>query len=303
MSDVPFDTQVSNMFTNVRHFMWNDDYVELLSHRLELQHVRALAEIGSGLGYLSRLFGLYMKPGGIVYGYDANEEAVEAARQAAAAAPFSVRYEFGVANPAALPLGDGRVDLAIAHHAFMSLADPAAALAEMVRVVKPGGRVVVFEPNSLIQSLIRDRLAEPFSVEERLDMVRYQLYYERGKRLLGLGDDSIGDQLPRLFHQAGLTRIEVRISDKSAALIPPYDTPEEQARVHELLSWLDNFQRNEDTIRRCFIHGGGTEAEFAAFFNWECQAYQTMCEQIQAERFIHPGGVLTYIVVGTRPRH
>lgn len=44
-----------------------------------------------------------------------------------------------------LPLADGSVDAAASAFGLRNLADPAAGLAEMVRVVRPGGRVVVLE--------------------------------------------------------------------------------------------------------------------------------------------------------------
>ena len=72
------DAQLSNNPANVRHFMWNDDYIELLSLRLELSQVKHLVEIGSGLGYLAGLFGLYMKPGSTVRGFDADPAVVAA---------------------------------------------------------------------------------------------------------------------------------------------------------------------------------------------------------------------------------
>nr|WP_276320531.1 methyltransferase domain-containing protein [Amycolatopsis suaedae] len=43
----------------------------------------------------------------------------------------------------ALPLADGAVDLAFAHGLFDHLRDPAAALAELHRVVRPGGRLAL----------------------------------------------------------------------------------------------------------------------------------------------------------------
>jgi hypothetical protein len=89
---------LTNIPTNVRHFMWNDDYIELLSQKLNLQMVKKLVDIGSGLGGLPGLFGLYMKPGSTVYGYDLDPEAVRQAQAFASAHPYSVKFEFAVAS-------------------------------------------------------------------------------------------------------------------------------------------------------------------------------------------------------------
>jgi ubiquinone/menaquinone biosynthesis C-methylase UbiE len=286
--------------SHVRHFMWNDDYIELLSQKLNLQTVKKLVDIGSGLGELPGLFGLYMKPGSKVFGYDLNPEVVKQAQAFANAHPYSVAFEFAVADAHHLPLPDNEADLVICQHVLSHVKDPARVLAEMARVVRPGGQVVAFERNSLAQSQITDSADDNMDLEERLRVVRYQFYYETGKRMLGGGDDSIGDRLPEMFVKAGLTHIEVRLSDKSGALVPPYDTPEKQARMQELIGWPDTFAANHDYIRECFLAGGGAEAEFQAFKTWELQQYDRIRAQIDAQRFVHPGGQLTYIVIATK---
>ncbi|MFP5501952.1 MAG: class I SAM-dependent methyltransferase [Candidatus Sericytochromatia bacterium] len=295
------DQTLSNISTNVRHFMWNDDYIELLAHKLDLQKVRTLVDIGSGSGLLSGIFAIYMRAGATVHGFDLDEAAVQQAQERVRQNPYSVNFEFEVADAHALPMEDDSADLAICHHVLVHVADPAAILKEMIRVVRPGGKVVVFEPNTIVQALVLNSVEDDYSLAQRLDLVRYQYYYERGKTLLGEGDDSIGDHLPRLFLEAGLTEIEVRLSDKAGALVPPYDSREKQARVSELLSWLDAYEQNRDFIRTCFLKGGGTAEEFDRFSAWEIEQNERVRQQIADETFIHPCGMLTYIVMGRVP--
>lgn len=293
--------ELANLVTNVRHFMWNDDYIELLAHKLDLQKVRYLVDIGSGLGYLSGLFAIYMRAGATVHGFDLDAACVKQAQAWANQYAYSVNFKFEQADAHTLPLEDGTADLAICQHVLTHVSDPGAILAEMRRAVKPGGRVVVFEPNSIIQSLILDSVSDDYTLEDRLNRVRYQYFFELGKQRLGDGDDSVGDQLPRLFLEAGFTDIEVRLSDKAAALIPPYDTPEKQARVQELLGWLESYEKNRDYIRRCFLEGGGTAEEFEAFSAAELREQERVREQIGRGEFVYPGGMLTYIVIGRVP--
>lgn len=294
------DLALSNSPANVRHFQWNDDYIELLSLRLELAQVKSLVEIGSGLGYLARLFGLYLKSGSVVHGFDPDPAVVEAARMGAAARPFSVGFDFKQAEAHALPMADASADLVISHHVLINVPDARAVVAEMARVVRPGGRVVAFEPNSLVQSLVQGVDEAGYGVEERLKLVRYQLYFEAGKRALGRGDDSVGDHLPRLFAEAGLTQLEVRLSDKSAALVPPYDTDEKRARADELLAWRGEFELNRNVLRECFVAGGGSAAEWDDYATFELAQAARIREAVNAGTYVHPGGMLTYIVIGTK---
>ena len=57
-----------------------------------------------------------------------------------------------VGDAAALPFADGSFDAGSADRAFQHLAEPAAALRELVRVIRPGGRLVVVDPTTTPRS-------------------------------------------------------------------------------------------------------------------------------------------------------
>lgn len=67
----------------------------------------------------------------------------EAAEKAAAAAPVAVTVRDGTAD--ALPLRDGEADAAVASLVLCSVPDQARALAELHRVVRPGGELRFYE--------------------------------------------------------------------------------------------------------------------------------------------------------------
>ena len=84
------------------------------------------------------------------------------------------------------------------------------------------------EPNNLVQSLTRSSISSNDSVDEILDHVKYALLFERGKKALGQGDNSLGDLVPGMLAQADFENIDVRMSDKAIAMYPP-TTPRRSA--------------------------------------------------------------------------
>ena len=118
-------------------------YKALSYDLLDLQPGQTVTDIGCGIGDDARALAGRVAPGGEVIGLDSSEAMIEKAI-AAGTAP-GVR--FAVADAAALPLADGSCDAVRADRMLQHVEDPLRVLLEMRRVLKPGGRLVVIEPD------------------------------------------------------------------------------------------------------------------------------------------------------------
>lgn len=104
-----------------------------------------LLEVGCGLGGASRALSHLVGPSGRVVGID-NSEAMIVAAQRRTAAP-GLPVDFQVADAHELPFGADTFDGCWAESVFIIVHDPRRALAEMVRVAKPGAVLVVTAPD------------------------------------------------------------------------------------------------------------------------------------------------------------
>ncbi|HYZ79885.1 MAG TPA: bifunctional demethylmenaquinone methyltransferase/2-methoxy-6-polyprenyl-1,4-benzoquinol methylase UbiE [Solirubrobacteraceae bacterium] len=108
-------------------------------------------DIATGTGDLALELARRVQPGGSVVGADFSERMLELARaklaseRAAARVPAEVEIRFETANALALPYDDDAFDAATVGFGARNFSDLQGGLAEMVRVVRPGGRVVVLE--------------------------------------------------------------------------------------------------------------------------------------------------------------
>ncbi len=119
-------------------------------------------DVATGTGDLAFELTRRVAPGGEVIGTDFAEAMLDRAREKAAGRA-DVRFEWG--NALELGYADDSFDAATVGFGARNFADLASGLAEMVRVVRPGGRVVVLEittprrpPLSWFYSLWFDRL-------------------------------------------------------------------------------------------------------------------------------------------------
>ena len=104
-------------------------------------------ELGCGSGvFLPRLAKAVGAEGRVV-GVDHSPDLIAQARAKVAAEGLGDRVDLQVGDAYALPFADGYFDAAHCERVLMHLERPNAALAELARVVKPGGVVVAAEPD------------------------------------------------------------------------------------------------------------------------------------------------------------
>lgn len=114
----------------------------LAAHRARLLEglTGRVVEVGAGTG---TSFGQYPAVATEVVAVEPEERLRARADAAATHAPASVRVVAGLAD--ALPLGDGTVDAAVTSLVLCSVPDQARALAELRRVLRPGGELRCLE--------------------------------------------------------------------------------------------------------------------------------------------------------------
>jgi ubiquinone/menaquinone biosynthesis C-methylase UbiE len=149
-------------------------------------------EVGSGLGILAAEVA-DAAPNVRVVGVELSAAQLERARRRR-----DVTYIRGDAH--ALPVADGSFDVAYARYLLEHVSDPGVALAEMRRVLRPGGRVAVMENDVTLV-----RFDPPCPVFESVWSSFAAVQHELG------GDALIGRRLYRLLHQAGFTEIELSV--------------------------------------------------------------------------------------------
>ncbi len=119
-------------------YLWRagqDRRLAMLRAHLSLQGARAL-DLGCGLGMYTRRLA---EAGAEATGLEVDwPRAVEARARG-----LDVVAAFGEA----LPFGDGRFDAILSHEVLEHVADDRACMAEIARVLAPGGRAAIFVPN------------------------------------------------------------------------------------------------------------------------------------------------------------
>lgn len=105
---------------------------------------RAL-DVGCGVGDDVRAMAALVGPTGRAVGVDSSEHLIGVARARSAAGDLSCEYRVGLAER--LEFDDATFDAVRAERTLQHVAESGGAVAEMIRVLRPGGRLVCFEPD------------------------------------------------------------------------------------------------------------------------------------------------------------
>lgn len=160
----------------------------LVREALDLEAGETVLSLGCGPGFEPAELADPVGPDGLVYGIDRSEAMLALARRRCDDRP-GVRLARG--DVVDLPVADGSVDAAVAVQVYEYVEDLGAALAELRRVLRPGGRAVVYDTD--FDSLV-------WRAADR----------ERAERVLDAFDDHcprphLGSRLRPHLREAGLT--------------------------------------------------------------------------------------------------
>jgi SAM-dependent methyltransferase len=191
--------QVSDIsqFTSIDSQTDPDFYVHLMdiegraTELLRLSPGGRVLELGCGTGEDTRRLAAVVGPSGEAVGIDASETMIRVARKRSD--ETGVAATFHVGDAAAVGYPDGVFDAVRCERLLIHVPDPPVVLAEMVRLTRPGGRVVVLDVD--YDHLVVDL--------PDVDLT-HRVLHAMGE---SMASGFIGRQLPRLFQTAGLSDV------------------------------------------------------------------------------------------------
>jgi arsenite methyltransferase len=170
-----------------------------------IEHGATVADVGAGTGLLTLGAVERVGPNGDVIALDISVDALEELRANTAASNIS--YLVGQAE--VLPLRDNSVDAVVTRSVLIYVDDKAEAAREFARVLRPGGRVSLFEPINRRNLPLTE--AVDFSplgdLGDRLRTWNEALYANSDDPMLNFDESD----LERFFADAGLADVEVEL--------------------------------------------------------------------------------------------
>lgn len=126
-----------------------DPYARWLGERLEIHEGDRILELAAGTGALTQVLHAKLPEGAYLVATDLQEPMLGISERNL---PPSPNLEYRVADALDLPFGDGSFDHVVVQFGWMFFPDKHKAASEMLRVLRPGGRLAMLVWNSIDQN-------------------------------------------------------------------------------------------------------------------------------------------------------
>jgi ubiquinone/menaquinone biosynthesis C-methylase UbiE len=112
---------------------------------MEIDSAAAVLDLGCGTGVASRAIAQRKAFAGRVTGIDRSPYLIAAAKRFAEGEGIAGVVEFRTGDSQSLSLPNAAFDAVVAHTLISHVEDPASVMSEIARIVKPGGRIGIFD--------------------------------------------------------------------------------------------------------------------------------------------------------------
>lgn len=181
-----------------RHFRAMAEVYHSLLAQAELLPGDRVLDLGCGSGTHFGWIASMIGPDGRIVGYDPDPANLGIARERAAAAPWGAQVELHAGALTTLPFADATFDAVWCAGSLQYVADPVAAVREMTRVVRPGGKVAAQDVE------MHPMLLGPMPDELLIALKDCLPRGDGGDRFV---DWFVGHKLRGYFHAAGLREV------------------------------------------------------------------------------------------------
>ena len=210
------DALTSSTLKHLREHWWNDAFTAFLEETLKPRPGKRILDVGSGTGTaevrLARLRLSQMH----LFGVDLLIERVREAHKATRG--INARVGYAAADACRLPFADSSFDSTYCVAILQHIRDLAGALAEISRVTRPGGRVLIVEPDNAARYWFS-------SVQSGIDAFELSRRFFAGLAAVrgDTTETSVGPRVPGLLASTGVEPVSVRLFPVSVAHlgVPP----------------------------------------------------------------------------------
>lgn len=193
LEDALLDVMITRLEARAKHWFFRKVMREYLD-AIEIDAAGMVLEVGCGTGVAARTIARRASFTGRVMGIDLSPYLVQAARRLADEEGLGELVEFRAGDTRDLDIPDSSFDAVVAHTLVSHVDDPLAVIEETGRVVKPGGRIAIFDG---------DYASMTFALE---DAAQSKMYDEALINAV-VTSPRVMRQMPRLFRQAGLEMV------------------------------------------------------------------------------------------------
>lgn len=167
MSSKAYFNEVANQWDTLRTGFFSEAIREKAYETAGIEEGKTAADLGAGTGFITE--GL-LRQGVKVIAVDQSQSMLKQMREKFGSCS---QVEYRVGDAERLPVGDETVDYVMANMFLHHVETPAAAIREAVRILKPGGRLVITDLDEHNHEFLRTEQYDRWLGFDRKDVLRW----------------------------------------------------------------------------------------------------------------------------------
>jgi len=151
--------ETAHKWDEIRKDYYDENLREIVIQKANIKTGNIVLDVGCGTGFLSLGVAKAVGEYGKVVGVDISEEMMKKAKENLSKVGVS-NIEFRMGDAENIPLEDNSVDAVVGNMVLHHCPNPESAIKEMVRVLKPEGRLVLADMEEHKEKWLKDEMAD-----------------------------------------------------------------------------------------------------------------------------------------------
>jgi len=152
--------RVANDWDTMREDFFDETIADSILKASDLKPESTVVDVGCGTGFLTQYAAMHTRGSGRIVGVDLSPQMLQKAKENLSKLGRIESVDFRVGDAENIPIEDGFADAVVGNMILHHCPRPKRAISEMMRILKPGGRIAIADLEKHKERWLREEMAD-----------------------------------------------------------------------------------------------------------------------------------------------
>jgi ubiquinone/menaquinone biosynthesis C-methylase UbiE len=151
---------VANRWDRMREDFFDETIADSIIKASDIKPESTIVDVGCGTGFLTQYATMHTQGNGRIVGVDLSPQMLQKAKENLSKLGQIESVDFRVGDAENIPIEDGFADAVVGNMILHHCPRPKRAISEMIRILKPGGRIAIADLEKHKERWLREEMAD-----------------------------------------------------------------------------------------------------------------------------------------------